>query len=190
MSCSVVRPIGRAGPPGGASLCSVGRRPAPPRQRQIHRRPQTLRGRRPGARSASAEATLAGARPSWGVAHAGMGPAGLRASRDIHRHQPRFQAWRDRRARIAGEAEGGRTRKRVVGAVGCWTMALLVVALVVAGEAMSSLYAGQQACFFNFPAVACPGGDDRGCPPDVRVLRCAGDLVAGGPGCLRYLGGT
>jgi hypothetical protein len=39
-------------------------------------------------------------------------------------------------------------------------MALLVVALVVAGEAMSSLYTGQQACFFNFPAVACPGGDD------------------------------
>ncbi len=54
----------------------------------------------------------------------------------------------------------GRTRKRVVWAVVLWTMALLVVALVVAGEAMSSLYAGQQACFFNFPAVACPGGDD------------------------------
>ena len=53
-----------------------------------------------------------------------------------------------------------RTRKRVVWAVVLWTMALLVVALVVAGEAMASLYTGQQACFFNFPAVACPGGDD------------------------------
>ena len=39
-------------------------------------------------------------------------------------------------------------------------MVLLVVALVVAGEAMSSLYAGQQACFFNSGAVPCPGGDD------------------------------
>jgi hypothetical protein len=53
-----------------------------------------------------------------------------------------------------------RTRKRVVWAVVLWTMALLIVALVVAGEALSSLYTEQQVCFLNFPAVACPGGAD------------------------------
>jgi hypothetical protein len=40
-----------------------------------------------------------------------------------------------------------------------WTLALLLVAVLAAGEAMSSLYAGHQACFFN-SAVPCPGGDD------------------------------
>jgi hypothetical protein len=52
------------------------------------------------------------------------------------------------------------TRRRIVWGVLLWTLLLLGVAILVAGQAMSSLYSGQQACFFNFPAVACPGGDD------------------------------
>ncbi len=53
-----------------------------------------------------------------------------------------------------------RAQRRIVWGVGLWTVLLLAVAILVAGEAMASLYSGQQACFFNFPAVACPGGDD------------------------------
>lgn len=53
-----------------------------------------------------------------------------------------------------------RTRKRVIRAALLWTVPLISVAVLVAWEAMSSLYAGQQACFFNYSAVACPGGDD------------------------------
>lgn len=48
-------------------------------------------------------------------------------------------------------------RRHVWGAV-LWTLLLLAVAILVAGQAMASLYSGQQACFFT--AVACPGGDD------------------------------
>lgn len=41
-----------------------------------------------------------------------------------------------------------------------WTLALLVVAILLAVQAMSSLYDAQQACFFNYPAIPCPSGDD------------------------------
>jgi hypothetical protein len=41
-----------------------------------------------------------------------------------------------------------------------WTLALLAVAVLVAIQAMASLYDAQQACFFQFPSVPCPGGDD------------------------------
>ncbi len=51
-------------------------------------------------------------------------------------------------------------RRRVVGGMVLWTLLLLAAAILVAGQAMFSLYGGQQACFFNYPAVACPGGDD------------------------------
>jgi cytochrome b561 len=52
------------------------------------------------------------------------------------------------------------SRKRVLVATALWTLLLLVVATLIAGEAIASLYNRQQACFFNFPAVACPAGDD------------------------------
>jgi hypothetical protein len=54
----------------------------------------------------------------------------------------------------------GSTRKRIIWGAVLWTALLLVLASLVAGEAISSLYAGNQACFFNYPADACPGGDD------------------------------
>lgn len=42
-----------------------------------------------------------------------------------------------------------------------WTLALFAVAVLVAIQAIASLYDAQQACFFGFPSVPCPGGDDR-----------------------------
>lgn len=51
-------------------------------------------------------------------------------------------------------------RRRVVWGVVLWTLLLLAAVILVAGEATASLYDGQRACFFNYPAVACPGGDD------------------------------
>ncbi len=36
----------------------------------------------------------------------------------------------------------------------------LVVAVLIAVQAMASLYDAQQACFFQFPSVPCPRGDD------------------------------
>lgn len=47
-----------------------------------------------------------------------------------------------------------------------WTLFMLGVAIVLAAEAVSSLYNAQQACFFDFPATPCPGGDD---PAVVRL---------------------
>jgi hypothetical protein len=41
-----------------------------------------------------------------------------------------------------------------------WTLVALVIGIGVAIQAMSSLNDGQQACFFNYPAVPCPGNDD------------------------------
>ena len=41
-----------------------------------------------------------------------------------------------------------------------WTLLMFVIAVLVAAQAMSSLYDGQQACFFNYPAVACPTNED------------------------------
>ena len=58
------------------------------------------------------------------------------------------------------------TRRRWVGGFALWTVLLLAVAVLVAGEAISSLYSRQQACFFNYPAVPCPGGGD---PAVVRL---------------------
>jgi len=36
----------------------------------------------------------------------------------------------------------------------------LGVAVLIAVQAMVSLYDAQQACFFQFPSVPCPSGDD------------------------------
>ena len=41
-----------------------------------------------------------------------------------------------------------------------WTLLTFVIAVLVAAQAMLSLYDGQQACFFNYPAVACPTNED------------------------------
>jgi hypothetical protein len=54
----------------------------------------------------------------------------------------------------------GRLRSRWVKGLVAWTLVSLVVFVVVAVQAMASLYDAQQACFFQFPAVPCPGGDD------------------------------
>jgi hypothetical protein len=41
-----------------------------------------------------------------------------------------------------------------------WTFVLLLVAIVLAVSAVASLLEAQQACFFGFPSVACPDGQD------------------------------
>jgi len=41
-----------------------------------------------------------------------------------------------------------------------WTLLLLVVGILMALQAVVSLYGAQQECWFNYPSVACPGGDD------------------------------
>ena len=53
-----------------------------------------------------------------------------------------------------------RMRGRLARGLVLWTVVLLLVALLLAVQAMWSLYSAQQACFFNYPAVPCPGGDD------------------------------
>jgi hypothetical protein len=41
-----------------------------------------------------------------------------------------------------------------------WTLVMIVLGVLLAGQAVWSLLDAQQACFFNYPAVPCPGGDD------------------------------
>jgi hypothetical protein len=41
-----------------------------------------------------------------------------------------------------------------------WTLILLVVAIVLAVIAVASLVDAQQRCFFEYPSVACPDGQD------------------------------
>jgi hypothetical protein len=41
-----------------------------------------------------------------------------------------------------------------------WTLMSLVVAVLVALQAMASLYHDEQVCYFEYPLVACPGSDD------------------------------
>lgn len=41
-----------------------------------------------------------------------------------------------------------------------WTLVLLVVAIVLAVIAIVSLSDAQQACFFGYPSVPCPDGQD------------------------------
>jgi len=53
-----------------------------------------------------------------------------------------------------------RMRGRLVRGLVLWTLFLLVVAVLLAVQAMGSLYGAQQACFFNYPSVPCPSGDD------------------------------
>ena len=51
-------------------------------------------------------------------------------------------------------------RSRWVRGVVLWTLALMVVAIVLAVVAVTSLMDAQQRCFFEYPSVACPDGQD------------------------------
>jgi hypothetical protein len=51
-------------------------------------------------------------------------------------------------------------RSRWVRGVVLWTLALMVVAIVLAVVAVASLMDAQQRCFFEYPSVACPDGQD------------------------------
>jgi len=51
-------------------------------------------------------------------------------------------------------------RSRWARAVVLWTVVLVVVAIVLGVSAVASLVDAQQACFFGFPSVACPDGQD------------------------------
>jgi hypothetical protein len=51
-------------------------------------------------------------------------------------------------------------RSRWVRRVVLWTLALIVAAIVLAVVAVASLMDAQQACFFEYPFVACPDGQD------------------------------
>ena len=53
-----------------------------------------------------------------------------------------------------------RMRGSLVRGLVLWTLVALVVAVLMAVQAVGSLYAAQQACWFNYPSVPCPGGDD------------------------------
>jgi hypothetical protein len=41
-----------------------------------------------------------------------------------------------------------------------WTVVMIAFAVVLGVQAAASLIDGQQACFFAYPAVACPSSDD------------------------------
>jgi hypothetical protein len=51
-------------------------------------------------------------------------------------------------------------RSRWARGVVLWTLALLVVVIVLALIAVTSLLDAQQSCFFEYPSVACPDGQD------------------------------
>ncbi len=51
-------------------------------------------------------------------------------------------------------------RRTLVRGLVAWTLGMLVLGVLLAGQAIWSLSDAQQACFFNYPAVPCPGGDD------------------------------
>jgi hypothetical protein len=51
---------------------------------------------------------------------------------------------------------GGRPLRVAV----AWTLLMLAIAIVVAAQAIYSLYEGEQACFFSYPVVPCPASDD------------------------------
>jgi hypothetical protein len=51
-------------------------------------------------------------------------------------------------------------RGRLLRVAVVWTILMLAIAVLLAAQAMLSLYEGQQVCFFNYPAVPCPASDD------------------------------
>ena len=53
-----------------------------------------------------------------------------------------------------------RIRVSLVRGLVLWTLLLLVVAVLLVVQAVGSLYGAGQACFFNYPSVPCPSGND------------------------------
>ena len=53
-----------------------------------------------------------------------------------------------------------RIRVSLVRGLVLWTLFLLVVAVLLVAQAVESFYLAQQACWFNYPSVPCPSGDD------------------------------
>jgi len=53
-----------------------------------------------------------------------------------------------------------RIRVSLVRGLVLWTLVAIAVAVLLTLQAVWSLYAAQQACWFNYPSVPCPGGDD------------------------------
>ncbi len=53
-----------------------------------------------------------------------------------------------------------RIRVSLVRGLVLWTVLLLVVAVLLAVQAVGSLYGAQPACFFNYPSLPCPSGHD------------------------------
>jgi hypothetical protein len=51
-------------------------------------------------------------------------------------------------------------RGRLLRVVVVWTLLMLAIAVLLAAQAMLSLHGDHQACFFNYPSVACPPSDD------------------------------
>jgi hypothetical protein len=69
-----------------------------------------------------------------------------------------------------------RMRGSLVRGLVLWTLLLLVGAVLMTVQAVVSLYGAQQACFFNYPSVPCPSGDD---PALVRLtFACFGIPLA------------
>jgi hypothetical protein len=52
------------------------------------------------------------------------------------------------------------TRRTLVRTLVAWTLGMLLIGVLLAVQALWSLHNAQQACFFDYPAVPCPGGDD------------------------------
>lgn len=53
-----------------------------------------------------------------------------------------------------------RMRGRLVRGLVLWTLLLLAVAVLLAVQAIASIYSAQQACFLNYPTVPCPDSHD------------------------------
>jgi hypothetical protein len=53
-----------------------------------------------------------------------------------------------------------RIRVSLVRGLVLWTLVLLVVAVLLAAQAVGDLYLAQQACFFSYPSMPCPSVDD------------------------------
>jgi hypothetical protein len=52
------------------------------------------------------------------------------------------------------------TRRTIVRNLVAWTLGMLLIGVLLAVRALWSVHNAQQACFFDHPAVPCPGGDD------------------------------
>jgi hypothetical protein len=52
------------------------------------------------------------------------------------------------------------TRRTIVRNLVAWTLGMLLIGVLLAVRALWSVHNAKQACFFDYPAVPCPGGDD------------------------------